>query len=771
MPEDTITPNTPNSIDYSKVPSVAGVAVPIDTMVDDPWDTLPLNAQKYEVPNDNWVAVPVPSGVYKVVSRNAGQAVYVAQDDKGTATLRITKDFNIETTGRTAIYLRGQTDLDILVNGVLDTLAQKADKADTYTKVEVEALIENMINDSIGNLTSILTFKGKVPTSNDLASIQNPVQGDTYQAEDTGLFWTYITTPTPQWEPLSGAIVDLSDYYTKGEMDLLLVGKASQTDLEALAEKIDLLLLQKKPFDYIQTNDPAQVTSGQDDPTKAGEIWFNNDTGLIFIRKESQIDNSLFWLNSIDNALLNLDAKFVKLTGDQTISGVKTFTSNVRSAPAPIIDSDLANKKYVDDLVATISGGGGGIIGGGGAVITNYVTTNTKQTITGEKEFAGGLSSKMPTTDNQVATKLYVDNVVQNSMNQIPQNVVTTDTAQTITGAKTFAAGENPRYDTEPAIYANQDLVSKQYVDDKVAGGVSLPNTIAMWDRANNFAVTNTFNGDVILNEGATIKKEPIDDFDVPNKKYVDDLVAGIDLTAYAQMAQVQTWTAQQTFNSEVFLRYGNPTSLESAVNRGWVETYITDSGFAYLERDNTFTGTNHFTISNMETFDLMSDNGKTLLSANNVNMQVDFPILIKNPKTEAEKDQIADNELVTKAQVVFLAGGGGGGGNAFDTTANYTWTGNNVFNGKLESGTAAASIDDLTDKEIPTKKLVVEKIESFRVVSVNGPSGDYPTGTIWIKTSYEQDPNDLSFFTDKPELYISLGNSKWWALHKEGLL
>jgi hypothetical protein len=38
----------------------------------------------------------------------------------------------------------------------------------------------------------------------------------------------------------------------------------------------------------------------------------------------------------------------VTLTGDQTIAGVKTFTSSPQ-VPAPSVDTDVANKKYVDD--------------------------------------------------------------------------------------------------------------------------------------------------------------------------------------------------------------------------------------------------------------------------------------------------------------------------------------------------------------------------------------------------------------------------------------
>uniref|UniRef100_A0A0N5ACM7 Autotransporter domain-containing protein n=1 Tax=Syphacia muris TaxID=451379 RepID=A0A0N5ACM7_9BILA len=243
----------------------------------------------------------------------------------------------------------------------------------------------------------------------------------------------------------------------------------------------------------------------------------------------------------------------------------------------------------------------------------------------------------------------------------------------------------------------------------------------------NTFAVTPQINGTITNNNDAT------------SKQYVDNAIVNaingqvpIDLSAYAQVKQLNNWTAQQNFLSEVLLQNGQPTSLESAVNRGWVETYVTNelannvpnidtSDLAKLSQDNTFTGVNHFTLTNTNTFDLMSNNGKTLLSANNVNMQVDMPLLAKNPKTEAEKDQIADNEFVTKAQVAFLAGSGGGG--------------------------------------------------NSNIVSTEVANGDYPVGTLWIKTSFTQDNTNPNIFTDIPAIYISLGNSQWWDLHGEALL
>ena len=46
------------------------------------------------------------------------------------------------------------------------------------------------------------------------------------------------------------------------------------------------------------------------------------------------------------------DSVVVKLTGDQTVAGTKTFSSfPVTPSSAPTTDYEIANKKYVDDNV------------------------------------------------------------------------------------------------------------------------------------------------------------------------------------------------------------------------------------------------------------------------------------------------------------------------------------------------------------------------------------------------------------------------------------
>lgn len=594
MPEDTQTPNEPNGVDQSKVPSVVGVTSPIDYTKEDPWGTLPPGAIKYEIDSTKWTAVPINQGVYKIVSRNEGQAIYVAEDAQGSQSLRITKSFNIETTGRTALYLKGQSDLDILVEQVVNLLATKADKESVYTKEETDQQIQNAINGAIGGLTSILTYKGAVANEAALANIQNPAQGDTYQAEDTGLFYSWISEPAPgSWEKLSGSIVDLSNYYTKGQIDLALTGKADQADLEALEQKVDLLLLQNKPFTYIQSTDPAATDP---DPTKAGEIWFDNSTGLIYIRKTSQIDQTLYWLNSIDNALLGLDTKYMKLEGDQTASGVKTFTGNIKLATPPASDEDVANKKYVDDSIANA---------GMGSV--NFVTLDaTEQSIDGHKTFIGEISVPEPQNETDATTKKYVDDKFQDATTTLPLNVVLTDSDQTISSIKTFENGKNPKYNTHPADFTDLELVDKKYVDDAVAGGITLPLNLAYLDRANTFTAINNFTGVTNLYGGGSSYVDPVNDTDIANKKYVDKAIqqsgGGVDLSNLVTLNTEQTITGKKLFSkiqSTQAVTEDNDLTSKAYVDKAIADLgdTITLDGYAKLAEANTFTALNIFDV------------------------------------------------------------------------------------------------------------------------------------------------------------------------------
>ena len=144
-----------------------------------------------------------------------------------------------------------------------------------------------------------------------------------------------------------------------------------------------------------------------------------------------------------------VDTNYVAMTGNQTIAGIKTFSSfPVSPSSAPTADYEMANKKYVDDTAfagvpdATESTPGKAelatqaetdngtdderivtpkklatttnIPAGVATALGGKVSTTGNETVQGVKTFGSipVLPASNPTTDNQAVRKAYVDLVI-----------------------------------------------------------------------------------------------------------------------------------------------------------------------------------------------------------------------------------------------------------------------------------------------------------------------------------------------------------------------
>jgi hypothetical protein len=120
------------------------------------------------------------------------------------------------------------------------------------------------------------------------------------------------------------------------------------------------------------------------------------------------------------SAITTLDGQVVKLTGAQTVAGVKTFSSiPVLPASDPTLSEEATRKAYVDALDAA------------------DVKLTGDQTVAGIKTFSSipVLPASDPTTANQATRKSYVDTLDG-------ANVKLTGN-QSISGVKTFSGGVN----------------------------------------------------------------------------------------------------------------------------------------------------------------------------------------------------------------------------------------------------------------------------------------------------------------------------------------
>ena len=137
----------------------------------------------------------------------------------------------------------------------------------------------------------------------------------------------------------------------------------------------------------------------------------------------------------------------------------------------------------------------------------NLMTTDTAQTVTAVKTFSSlPESSVVPTTDSQFVNKKYVDDHVPSIT-----NMVTTDTAQTISGAKTFSATiignlSGNATSATSATKATQD-----------GDGNTISSTYVKLTGAQTVAGVKTFSS---LPESSVV---PTADNQLVNKKFVDD--------------------------------------------------------------------------------------------------------------------------------------------------------------------------------------------------------------------------------------------------------
>lgn len=157
----------------------------------------------------------------------------------------------------------------------------------------------------------------------------------------------------------------------------------------------------------------------------------------------------------VDSRDSTLDATYVKLSGAQTVAGVKTFSSSP-IVPTPTTNMQASTKKYVDDSITTLSNAcvklsgnqtiagtktfsskiTGSISGncdgssssctGNAATVTNGVYTTGNQTIGGTKTFSNKITGSISgNCDGNAGT--------------VTNGVYTTGN-QTIGGTKTFSA-------------------------------------------------------------------------------------------------------------------------------------------------------------------------------------------------------------------------------------------------------------------------------------------------------------------------------------------
>ena len=179
-------------------------------------------AEDADVPNvgavKNYVAAQVAAGVANKVDKVAGKQLS-------------TEDYTTTEKTKLGTYPENYS----TVTALIDAKADPSDITDAlnnyYTKGEVD-----------GKVASVFTYKGTKATEGELPQSEQKV-GDVWHVDAGSKEFAWDGT---QWEELGG-VIDLSGYYTKGEVDAELAKKADLTlsFLDSIRSKITICIFHR----------------------------------------------------------------------------------------------------------------------------------------------------------------------------------------------------------------------------------------------------------------------------------------------------------------------------------------------------------------------------------------------------------------------------------------------------------------------------------------------------------------------------------------------
>ena len=193
--------------------------------------------------------------------------------------------------------------------------------------------------------------------------------------------------------------------------------------------------------------------------------------------KNTEIDTDI---TSINETINQKDSQNVKLTGNQSISDVKTFTTPPISATNPNANNQVANKGYVDSV--------------GNA----KVALSGNQTIAGNKTFSGATTTAALTANGAVTAK----STLAVTGNTTIAGTLTANGAIALNGSATFKL--IPNCAVKPT--GNNHLANKLYVDN--LGGVVSSGAAIDFRKGNHFMVNLSANAQIsVANWGGVAGK------------------------------------------------------------------------------------------------------------------------------------------------------------------------------------------------------------------------------------------------------------------------
>ena len=304
------------------------------------------------------------------------------------------------------------------------------------------------------------------------------------------------------------------------------------------------------------------------------------------------IIKKIIYLEGIVGAAVSDVAAFLSKKGGKMEGSIDMQNNRIFNVPTPAGDTDVTNRKYVDDKTGNYLPLAGGTMTGavnmGGNKIANVAT---------------------PEADADVATKKYVDDHSGGGVggDYLPL------AGGTMTGAVNMG-GNKITSVADPE--AAQDVATKKYVDDHSGGGVGgdyLPLAGGTMTGAINMS------GNKI-----TSVASPEADADVATKKYVDDHSGGGGVGGDYLPLSGGTMTGEVNMGGNKITNVANPVKGTDAANKTYVESKAAPTSVKIP------VGKYNATIINQNTFEVvfplpfvLSSSSKTTAQISNFEVKV----------------------------------------------------------------------------------------------------------------------------------------------------
>ena len=673
-----------------------------------------------------------------------------------------------------------------IIEGLFERLAAVEEKANSHD-IEIAALQDELesIETDISNIeTALENHETRIETlEEDVAELKTEVENHETRIEaleqggggDLPEWIDYSTSATKRQETITATDNDTYDitYDENGIMNLSITASGQTTPGNVIVRGI------RTPVNNSDAANKQYVDSHGGLPDN---VEFTADSGNLYYKfGETDADTG----NRIEQIYDTADTEltFNSYKTGQTGSG----NVRLKGLLTPIDNSDAATKKYVDDhsgglpsnIDFTVSGNdltykfGKTSADTGDRIEQIYDTANTELTLNSYKTGQSGSGNVRlkglltPVDNNDAATKKYVDDNSGNLPNWIEYSTTSTIRKESVTAtdsdtyditydgngvmnlAVTASGQSTPGNVLVRGIRTpinNSDAANKQYVDEHGGGG-SLPEWFHVEYLEDDDTYMLWFGGDLETDEPAAIMYQPseksfavvptsgsadahflvfvdpVDDYDVATKKYVDDHGGSGGIPTWFQFLNQDGYhgiefqnnlnaiydiRADNTENKITFVKFNSeqttptpvklsnvaaPSSGSDAANKAYV-----DAAIEYI--DTTLQVEGQSPISNPNRLRIYyqknSNNQRLLLSFQFYNSATLGSGLILNDTDTTYLTTITDGALLSSVGSVFYSQIYSGSSSSFRTIRIHPYFENGVIKigiRKLDSGSVTVPV------------------------------------------------------------------------------